>query len=455
MVKNLDLRDGDIGKLLWEFSYPAIIGMLVMGLYMIIGRIFVGQGVGSIALAALTVAQPIMTIMMAFGLLIGIGATALASIRLGEQKLKEVEEIAGNASLLLIVLPLLVAIIYYLNADAFLRLFGASEEVLPFARDYMHIYMLGAIPGALSPGLNNFIRAQGNPRFSMITQIIGAVVNIVFNYIFIFQLGFGIKGSAWATVIGQTVSMFWVLSFFFQGKSRVKLRLQNLNPKISLIKPILAIGFAPFALQLANSVQQAILNQTLKVYGGDLAISAVGIIMSAAMLFFMPIIGISQGAQPIIGFNYGAKLYHRVQETVKRAILFATLFAIIGFIIIQIYATSIVGLFSTGEPALTELAAHALVTFFAFLPIVGFQIIGANYFQAVGKSVQSTILSLSRQVLFFIPLLLILPNFWGIEGVWRTAPIADILAIMLTGTVLFLEMRKMSKMSKKEPQEAE
>lgn len=445
MTRNFDIGKGSIGRLLWEFSMPAIIGMLVMGLYIITDRIFVGQGVGSIALAAVTVAQPIMTLMMAFGMLIGIGATALASIRLGERKIKEVEIIAGNAALLLIVLPSLIALIYYSFSDPILKLLGASQEVLPFARDYMHIYMLSAIPGALSPGLNNFIRAQGNPRFSMITQIIGAVVNIIFNYFFIFHFGLGIKGSALATLLAQTVSMVWVLAFFFQGKSTVKLRLKNLRPHFSLIIRILAIGFAPFAMQLATSVQQTILNQTLKVYGGDLALSAVGIVMSSALLFFMPIIGISQGAQPIIGFNYGAKLYHRVQETVKKAIFFATLFAVIGFIIIRLFATSIVGLFSAGEPALTQLAAHALVTFFTLLPIVGFQIIGANYFQAVGKPLQSTILSLSRQVLFFIPLLFILPRFWGIEGVWRTAPIADSLSVTLTGTVLFFELRKMSK----------
>lgn len=447
MTSNFDIGKGSIGRLLWEFSMPAIIGMLVMGLYIITDRIFVGQGVGSIALAAVTVAQPIMTLMMAFGMLIGIGATALASIRLGERKFKEVEIIAGNAALLLIVLPSLIALIYYSFSDPILKLLGASEEVLPFARDYMHIYMLSAIPGALSPGLNNFIRAQGNPRFSMITQIIGAVVNIIFNYFFIFHFGFGIRGSALATLLAQTISMLWVLAFFFQGKSTVKLRLKNLRPHFSLMIKILAIGFAPFAMQLATSVQQTILNQTLKVYGGDLALSAVGIVMSSALLFFMPIIGISQGAQPIIGFNYGAKLYPRVQETVKKAIFFATLFAVIGFVLIRLFATSIVGLFSTGDPALSQLASHALVTFFTLLPIVGFQIIGANYFQAVGKPLQSTILSLSRQVLFFIPLLFILPRFWGIEGVWRTAPIADSLSVTLTGTVLFLELRKMSKMN--------
>ncbi|MEA4900117.1 MATE family efflux transporter [Desulfitobacterium sp.] len=448
MIKHLDLRDGNINKLLLEFSIPAIIGMLVMAFYVIIGRIFVGQGVGSIALAAVTVAQPIMTIMMAFGVLIGIGATALASIRMGEQKYKEVEEIAGNATLLLIILPLVIAVIYYLFSDTFLRLFGASEEVLPYARDYMNVFMLGAIPGALSPGLNNFIRAQGNPRFSMTTQIIGAVINIVFNYIFIFMMGLGIKGSALATVFGQVVSMIWVLSFFFQDKSRIKLRAKNLKPKLSITLKITTIGFAPFALQLAASVQQTILNQTVKFYGGDLALSAVGIIMSTGMLFIMPIIGLSQGAQPIVGFNYGAKLYNRVKEAEKKAIFYATIFSVVSFFLIRMFAIPIVGLFSAEDPALTELSAHALVTFFALLPIIGFQIMGSNYFQAVGKAVESTILSLSRQVLFFIPLLLILPRFWGIEGVWRTAPIADACSVLLTGAIFLSEMRKLSNMPK-------
>ncbi|MHC1719935.1 MAG: MATE family efflux transporter [Clostridiaceae bacterium] len=443
MAKHINLRDSDINKLLWEFSIPAIIGMLTMGLYIIVGRIFVGRGVGSVAIAAITVAQPIMTILMAFGMLIGVGATALISIRLGEQKINEVEKIAGNATSLLILLPLIIAVVYFLWSEPILRIFGASNEVLPYARDYVHIIMLGAIPGALSPGLNNFIRAQGNPRYSMVTQIIGAVINIVFNYIFIFKLGLGIKGSAWATVIGQTVSMIWVLCYFFLGKSKIKLMLKNLRLQMPVVLKIITIGFAPFAMQLATSVQQTILNQILIVYGGDLALSAVGIIMSIAMIFFMPIIGMSQGAQPIIGFNYGARLYPRVKETLTKAISFATIFAIFGFIVIRYYAVPIVGLFSAGDVALTEMSAHALVTFFMCIPIVGFQIVGSNYFQAVGKPVQSTILSLSRQVLIFIPLLLILPRFWGIEGVWRTAPIADILSVAFTAAFLFYEMKKL------------
>ncbi len=445
VIKKLDIREGNVGRLLWEFSLPAIIGMLVSALYNIIARIFVGRGVGSVALAATTVALPIMTILIAVAVLIGIGSTALISIRLGEQKNEEVEKIAGSATLLLILLPLFISGVYFLFSDPILRLFGASSEVLPYARDYIHIIMLGAVPGALAFGLNNFIRAEGNPRVAMLTQIIGAVINIILNYVFIFTLGWGIKGSALATIIGQTVSAIWVVSYFYTGRSKIKIRFINLKPQISIIVKIFTIGFAPFAMQIANSVQQTILNKTVMFYGGDLALSAVGILMSVAMLLLMPIVGISQGAQPLIGFNYGAQLHDRVKETLKKAIIAATAMAIVGYIIIQTYATPIVELFSKGDTALTQMTVHALVVFLAALPIIGFQIIGASYFQAVGKPVQSTILSLSRQVLIFIPLLYILPNFWGIDGVWRTAPIADVLAVIITASFLLFEMKGMRK----------
>ncbi|MGI6120322.1 MAG: MATE family efflux transporter [Desulfosporosinus sp.] len=448
MMKNLDIRNGKIGKLLWQFSLPAIIGMLVNAFYNIVSRIFVGRGIGSIAIAAITVALPIMTILFAIAMLIGIGATALISIRLGEQKMEEVEKIAGNAALLLIILPLLFSVIYFIFSDPILKLFGASSEVLPYARDYIHIIMIGAVPGAFSYGLNNVIRAEGNPRIAMLTQIIGAVINIILNYVFIFILGWGIKGSALATITGQTVSAIWVLSYFYTGRSMIKIRLRNLKPKIPIVIRTITIGFAPFAMQISNSIQQIILNKALMTYGGDIALAAAGIIMSIAMLLLMPIVGISQGAQPLIGFNYGARLYKRVKETLLKGILAGTAMASVGYIIIITCAVPIVGLFSKGDTALTQLTVHALVTFLAVLPIVGFQIVGANYFQAVGKPVQSTILSLSRQVLIFIPLLLILPNYYGIEGVWITAPIADVLAVMLTAAFLFFEMKKM-KMFKK------
>jgi len=445
MAKNLDLRNGDIGKLLWEFSLPAIIGVMVNALYNIVSRIFVGQGIGFVAIAATTVAFPIMIIIMAVAMLIGIGATALISIRLGQHKKQEAEVIAGNATFLLILLPLILSGVYFLFSDPILTLFGASQEVLPYARDYIHIIMMGAVPGAVSFGMSNFIRAEGNPRFAMLTQIIGAVINIILNYVFIFHLGSGIKGAALGTVIAQTVSAIMVLGYFIQGRSQIRIILKNLKPKFVIIVKIVSIGFAPFAMQMANSVQQTILNNTIMAYGGDLALSAVGIIMSVAMLLLMPIVGISQGAQPLIGFNYGAKQFERVQETLKKGILAGTFLAVLGYILVQTCATPIVALFSKGDTALTQLSVHALVTFLAVLPIVGVQIVGANYFQAVGKPVQATILSLSRQVLFLIPLLLILPNFWGIEGVWRTVPIADSLSVILTASFLFYEMKEMKK----------
>ncbi len=448
MNKKIDLGNGNINRLLWEFSIPAIVGVVVNALYNVISRIFVGQGVNSLAIAAVTVALPIMIVLFAVSMLIGIGAMALISIRLGEQKKEEANIIAGNATLLLILLPLIISGIYFLFPEPILRLFGAtSREVLPYARDYIHIIMLGAVPAALGFGLNNFIRAEGNPRFSMFTQIIGGVVSVILNYVFIFPLDMGIKGSAWGTILGQTVSAIWVISYFLSGRSKVKIQLKNLRPQLAISIKIMAIGFAPFAMQIASSIQQTILNKIVMSYGGDLALAAVGIVMSVGMILIMPIVGISQGAQPIIGYNYGAKSYERVKETLNKAIMAGTTLAIVSFIVILFFATPISALFSKGDTALTQLSAHALVVFFAFLPVVGFHIVGSNYFQAVGKPVQSTVLSLSRQVLIFIPLLFVLPNFWGIEGVWRTSPIADALSVLLTAALLFIEMKSMPKKS--------
>ena len=448
------MHDQSIGSLLWKFSLPAIAGMLVNALYNVVDRIFVGRGVGSIAIAATTVAFPIMIILMAVSLLIGIGATALISIRLGEQKKEEAEKVAGNATVMLVVLPLCLAIIYLLFPEPILKIFGASAEVLPYARDFMQIIMLGAVFGSLGMGMNNFIRAQGDAKTAMYTQLLGASINIVLNYFFIFKLGMGIKGSALATVSGQFISALWVLGYFFSGRSLVKIRLKYFRLQLPVLLSIMSIGFAPFALQLANSVQQLIINKTLLAYGGDLALSAVGIMMSIITLLLMPIIGISQGAQPLIGFNYGARQYDRVKETLIKAVIGASGVSIAGYLVIQIWPTQIVGLFSRGDTVLTQMTVNAMKVYFAMIFIIGFQVICSNYFQAVGKGIQAAILSLSRQVLLFIPLLLILPHFWGIDGVWRTAPIADALSVLLTATFIYFEMKILTKTESSSPSPA-
>jgi putative MATE family efflux protein len=436
------LKDEKISKLLWQFSWPAVITMVVNSLYNIIDRIFVGRGVGDIAIAATTVAFPIMLILMAVSVLIGVGATALISIRLGEKKPEEAENIAGNALVLLILLPICISVIYFLFTDPILAVFGADAEVLPYARDFTNIIMAASAIGSLSMGLVNFIRAEGNPRMAMYTQVAGTLINIVLNYIFVMRLGFGIKGSALASVCGQIFSSVWVLSYFLWGPSLLKLRLKNLHLKKNLVYGITAIGFAPFAMQLAHSLQNTIMNNALMTYGGNLALSTMGIVGSAATLLFMPILGISQGAQPIIGFNHGAQQYDRVRETLKKAIFVGTVIALCGTFALQLWKIQIAGLFSYNNTELTALAAHAMSVYFLMFPVAGFQIIGSQYFQAVGKPVPSTILGLSRQLLLFVPLLLILPRFWGLEGIWRTAPIADSLSALITGVFIYLEMKQ-------------
>ena len=445
MERNIGMRDGKINSLLWKFSLPAIIGMLVHALYNIVDRIFVGRGVGYIAISATTVAFPIMLIMMGVSILIGIGATALISLRLGEQKKEEAEKVTGNGIAMMIILPLLLTVFYLFFSEPILKMFGASDEVLPYARDFTHIIMLGSIFGSISMGMNNFIRAEGNPTFAMTTQIVGALINIVLNYIFIFELGLGIKGSALATVSGQGISALLVLYYYMSGRSLIKIRLKNIKLQLPILISIMSIGFAPFAMQIANSIQQMIINKALVAYGGDMALSALGIMMSIATLLFMPLIGISQGAQPLIGYNYGARQYDRVKETLRKAVIAGTCICLAFYLVIHIWPTQIVGLFSKENAALTQMTSQAMLVYFAMLPILAFQILCATYFQAVGKPIQSTILSLSRQVLLFIPLLLILPRFWGIDGVWRTAPIADSLAALLTAILIYLEMKKINK----------
>lgn len=443
MDRSKEMREGSIGRLLWNFSLPAIVGMLVNSLYNIIDRIFVGRGIGSLAIAATTVAFPIMVLLLAVSLLIGVGATALISIRLGQEKKEEAEQIAGNAVTMLIILPAIIAIIFLIFPEPILALFGASPEVMPYAMDFTKIIMLGAVFGSLGMGVNNFIRAEGNPKVSMYTQLLGAVIDVALNYVFVFKFGWGMKGSAFATIIAQFVSAVWVMGYFLTGRSLVKIKVKNMRLSWPILSSIMVIGVAPFAMQIAASIQQVILNKTLLAHGGDIALSAIGIVLSIATLLFMPVLGVSQGAQPLIGFNFGARQYARVKETWKLAALAGTAIALIGYLAIHIWPEQLVGLFSNNDTALIRLTIHAMFVYMALIPLVGFQIVTSTYFQAIGKARQSIVLSLSRQVLFFIPLLLILPHYWGVEGAWRAAPIADFLAVCLSATLMYFEMRNL------------
>lgn len=441
MDRSKQLGEGEVLPLLIKFSIPAIIGMLVNALYNVVDRVFVGHGVGKIGLTAITISFPLMTIMMAFSMLIGIGGNTLVSIRLGQKKKEEAEQIISNAFLLLILVAIVLAAVGLAFMTPLLKLFGASEEAMPYARQFLTIILLGGIFQNIGFGMNNFIRGEGNPRIAAATMIIGAVINTILNPIFIFGFHWGIRGSAAATVISQAISAVWVLYYFVNGKSLLKLRFANLKLRWSIVGPILAIGSAPFAMQLAASVLSTILNHALVTYGGDTAVAAMGTINSLTMLILMPIFGINQGAQPIIGFNYGAHKYDRVKDTLKYAIIGATVIVVLGFGITQLFSRPLIGLFGKGDEALIDIGARALRIFLAMLPIIGFQIVSANYFQAVGKPKQAMALSLSRQVLILIPALLILPRYFGLDGVFLAGPVADFLSSLVTGVWLLWELR--------------
>ncbi|MTI82708.1 MAG: MATE family efflux transporter [Firmicutes bacterium] len=442
------LGEEKIPKLLLRFSIPTIAGMLVNAIYNVVDRIFIGNSVGSLGIAGITIGFPIMLITMAFAMLVGLGATSLISIKMGERNEKEAELILGNGIVLLILVSVLISGMGLFFLDPLLKLFGASAEVLPYAREYMQIILLGTIFMSTGFGMSNFIRAEGKPVISMYTMLIGAILNIILNPIFIFGFGWGIKGAALATVLSRTVSTVWVVYYFLSARSYLKIQVKNFNLQMPYVWKILAIGSAPFAMQLSNSLLNVIMNKSLSDYGGDVAVAGIGVIMSVAVLMLMPVIGINQGAQPIIGYNYGAGQFKRVKDTLKLAIWAATLIVCVGFVIIQLFPQQIIYLFNRQDQALLQFGTHALRIFLLFLPVIGFQIVGANYFQAVGKPKQAMFLSLSRQVLVLIPLILILPNFYGLDGILYAAPVSDLTSAILTGLFLYMEIRNLNEKTK-------
>ncbi|MGE5619462.1 MAG: MATE family efflux transporter [Sphingomonadaceae bacterium] len=434
-----------IGSLLVTFSIPAIVGMIVMSLYNVIDRIFIGNSAGFLGIAAITVGFPIMIVQFAFIGMIGMGATALVSIRLGQQRREEAESIMGNALVLLAGLALTMTALGLVFTDPLLRIFGASDEVMPLARTYIRIILGASIFQSLSFGMNNFIRAEGHPRTAMATMIIGAVLNAILAPIFIFGFGWGMAGAGLATALAQAVSAIWVMLHFLLGRSTLKIRRKQLRVDLAVTRRMMALGSAFFAMQFSQSILSAIMNTSLGIYGGDIAISGMGIVISLMTLIMMPIVGINQGAQPIIGYNYGAQRYDRVKAALKYAAMAATAIATAGFVVIRLFPTQLITIFNSQDAELIAFGSNALVVFLTFLPLIGFQIVGSGYFQAVGQPKKSLILSLSRQVLILIPALLILPRFFHLSGVLMAGPVADLAASLLTGAWLLAEVRQLNR----------
>lgn len=435
-----------VSKLLIQFSVPAIVGMMANALYNIVDRIFIGNkaDLGAHGIAAITVAFPIMIILIALGVLFGIGGSTLFAIKLGQKKEEEAEKVMGNAFSLLLIAGLAFSILGQIFLTQILTLFGASPDVLPYATEYMRIIFLGTSFQVMSMGMNNFIRADGNPKIAMMSMFLGAGINIVLDPIFIFGLDMGMAGAALATIISQISASIWVVGYFFGKRSRNKLRRVNMRLNKPLVLTIIGLGIPPFALQLANSMLNIVLNKSLISYGGDLAISAMGIVNSLQTLLIMPVIGINQGVLPIISFNFGARQFDRVKEAAKLGILAATALVMFGYLATRFFPTQMVGLFNQ-EPALLKLGSFALKRWFLFTPLIGFQIIGANFFQAIGRPRSAMFLTLSRQVIFLIPAILVFPLFWGLEGILFAAPFADLLSSIVTAFFFYYGMKNLEK----------
>ena len=449
--RSKELGEKNIAGLMWKFFWPAFIGVTVNALYNVVDRIFIGRGVGSLALSGLSVVFPIMILVAAFGMLIGIGAGVRISINLGKKEFNLAERVLGNSFILMIIVGLVVTVIGFMVKTPMLRSFGANDQTIGYAQDYLNIILLGSVFQVVGFSLNNIIRSEGNPRNAMFSMIICSVVNVILNPIFIFWLGMGVKGSALATVISQFILMVWVILHFTSKRSVLKLRLGNMKLDRFIIWQIVTIGMAPFAMQIAGSLVQATYNTQLIKYGADVAVGAMGIINSVAILIVMAVISINMASQPIIGYNFGAGNYSRVRETWYIGIKAGTIIAVIAFILVELFPGSIILLFNHDDPQLYEIGIHGLRIFLLMLPLVGFQVICSNYFQSIGKAKISLFLTLLRQVIFLLPLLTFLPMHYGINGIWMASPISDIISTCVVFIFFKIERRKLHQLEMGNP----
>lgn len=453
MNKTQELGTESVLKLLLKFSIPSIVGMLVNVMYTLVDRIFVGKWVGPLQLSGVGVTFPITNIIMGFGMLAGIGAAAVISIKLGQHKKEEAEVVLGNAFVLLVIFSLAITVFGLIFLEPILKVLGATPDIMIYAKQFSFVILLGVIFQNISFGLNSAIRSQGNPKFAMSTMLLGALINFIANPIFIFIFKMGVTGSALATVVSTAITSVWTLRYFIKGNALLKLKIENMRLKLDVVKQILAVGMSPFTMQVAASVVTITFNKNLETYGGSLAIGAMALVNSITMLILMPIFGINQGAQPIIGYNYGAKNYKRVKQTLMYAVIGATAITTFGFIFVELFPRQIMSIFNDGNVSLLDMSSQGLTIFLAMLPIVGIAIVCTTYYQAVAKAKMSMILSLLRQVIFLMPLILIMPRFFKLNGVWMAQPIADALSTVVTVVFIMFEMKKLKTLEEKDEAE--
>lgn len=461
------LGSGKIWPLVIEFAIPAIIGMLVNAAYNLISAAFLGQALGTIGVSVTQVAQPIMTVFLAIAMMIGAGGNAVCALRLGEGKHGEAEHVLGNTVTLSVIVGVLVAILAAIPPvlDGLLSVSSATAEIRPYAATYVRIICFGFVIQCIGFGVNNFIRTAGNPNRALLTMVIGAVTCVIFNYLFVMVLGLGVAGSAAATLVGQGASCVSVLWYFTMTKNvPLKLHVRYMPPNIRMIGQILSLGLASFCVQIAAAVLNFATNFLLVRYGAMSAVgeagalASIGLVQRVAMFAVMPLIGTATAVQPLLGFNYGAKLFTRVRKTLFCGVVLATGLAIFMWTIVQLFPNQIISFFGLTDSSLLDFAAYALRVQMLAVPIVGAQIVGSNYFQATGQPMKSIILSLSRQVLILLPLMFILPEvlpditgLTGLDCICIAMPCADVCAFVLTMIFDVIELRRLNRVEHHKP----
>ncbi|MCD4650749.1 MAG: MATE family efflux transporter [Candidatus Cloacimonetes bacterium] len=438
------LSDKNIPRLLLKLSVPAMIAMFVQATYNVVDAIFVGRGVGSLGIAGITIMMPVHMLVLSIGILIGIGGASIISRALGVGDQEKADRTVGNVFVLVLIFGSIITVAGFVWMDFWLKLFGATPEIMPYARDYAEIRFIGTIFFAFMISSNNIIRSDGRAKVAMGSMLVSALINIILDPIFIFWLDMGVRGAAIATLIAQVSAAIYIFCFLVSGHTSLNIRLKYFFPRWRIIREQLTIGSSAFSRQIGASVMIIIINQTIGKFGDaktGIYIAAYGIIHRVILMILMPMFGIAQGAQPITGYNYGAHRYLLARKTIKIAILWSSCVSILGFLLLEIFAKTIVSVF-TPEQELIQITAKAVRIVAIAMPFIGFQMIGAVMFQAIGKALPSLLLSASRQILFLIPLILILPSFFHISGIWLSFPIADALAVLLTFVFFLNQMRK-------------
>lgn len=444
--RTLELGTKPIGSLLMQYAVPAIIAMTASSLYNMVDSVFIGQGVGAMAIAGLAITFPLMNLSAAFGAMVGVGTSTMISVRLGQKNREEAQHYFGNCLTLNVLIGFffMVAVLAFLNP--ILRFFGASDQTLPYAREYMEWILYGNIFTHLYFGLNAVLRSAGHPRTAMSATILTVLLNTALDPIFIYGLDMGIKGAAVATVISQCVSLCWQLWIFSRPVEVVFIRRDTLALKTRIVGGILSIGLSPFLMNACSCLVVLLINRGMVAYGGDLAVGAYGIVNRVLFLFAMIVMGFNQGMQPIAGYNYGAQLQDRVKEVLYKTIGYATVVMTTGFLVCEFFAEFIVSFFTTDE-GLIAIAAHGMRIDVALFPIIGFQMVTGNFFQSIGQAGKSIYLSLTRQLIFLVPCLLLLPELMPLlglaelDGIWLSLPVSDFLASLNAAVLLYLQIQ--------------